>query len=111
MSFDITHVQVTMRISKSVVLHKNVYSNHCIMYMKYFTLMIHSIEFCCNRLSLTIVLQKDKKGKGIISATYTGVMPLVYNVQRSMLKDLISSYLTALILVGIKFEISQIFAK
>ena len=46
-------------------------------------------------------LEQDKNGKGRISATYTGVMPLVYNVQRSMLKDLISSYLTALILVGI----------
>ena len=43
----------------------------------------------------------EKQGKSGISATYTGIMPIVYNVQRSMLSDLISSYLTALVLVGL----------
>lgn len=42
-----------------------------------------------------------REGAGRISAIYTGVMPLVYNVQRSMLSDLISSYLTALVMVGV----------
>ncbi|MCH2128852.1 MAG: MMPL family transporter [Pirellulaceae bacterium] len=41
------------------------------------------------------------EGPGRISAKYTGIMPLVYNVQRSMLSDLISSYLAALAMVGV----------
>ena len=54
------------------------------------------------RKQIDPVLSKynQQAGPGIISATYTGVMPLVFNVQRSMLKDLISSYLTALVLVA-----------
>tara|TARA_B100000809_G_scaffold263039_1_gene315367 strand:- start:994 stop:3285 length:2292 start_codon:yes stop_codon:yes gene_type:complete len=43
----------------------------------------------------------NKKTGYNIGVIYTGVMPLVYNVQRAMLSDLIYSYLTALCLVGI----------
>ena len=43
----------------------------------------------------------NKKTGHNIEVIYTGVMPLVYNVQRAMLSDLIYSYLTALCLVGI----------
>ena len=36
-----------------------------------------------------------------ISATYTGVMPLVYAAQRALLNDLFASFVTALVLVAI----------
>ncbi|MCA9267367.1 MAG: MMPL family transporter, partial [Planctomycetales bacterium] len=37
----------------------------------------------------------------LISATYTGVMPLAYEVQRALLKDLIKSFLSAVALVSL----------
>lgn len=40
-----------------------------------------------------------EQGNPVVSATYTGIMPVVYNVQRLLLTDLIRSYATALVLV------------
>ncbi len=47
------------------------------------------------------------KGNPGISATYTGIMPVVYNVQRLLLSDLILSYATALILVAFVMTVVQ----
>ena len=43
----------------------------------------------------------DEQGDSSISATYTGIMPVVFNVQRLLLSDLIRSYATALLLVAL----------
>jgi predicted RND superfamily exporter protein len=49
----------------------------------------------------------DEQGNPGISATYTGIMPVVYNVQRLLLSDLIRSYATALILVAFVMIVVQ----
>jgi hypothetical protein len=59
------------------------------------------------RARVELVLERHGEQANGISATYTGVMPLVYNVQRILLSDLISSYSTALVLVGIVMIVVQ----
>ena len=43
----------------------------------------------------------EEKSNSSVSAMYTGIMPLVFDVQRSLLRDLIFSYMTALVLVAL----------
>lgn len=49
----------------------------------------------------------EKLGKRGISTLYTGIMPLVYDVQRTLLSDLMYSYTTALVLVGVVMVLVQ----
>ncbi len=43
----------------------------------------------------------------IVTATYTGVMPLAYEVQNALLNDLIKSFLTAVVLVSVVMIVLQ----
>jgi predicted RND superfamily exporter protein len=41
-----------------------------------------------------------QSGKGEIEATYTGIVPLVYKAQRTLLRDLMSSFLSAFLIIA-----------
>jgi uncharacterized protein len=47
-----------------------------------------------------VLVAVEESGRGEIEATYTGVIPLIYKAQRTLLNDLRTSFLTAFVLIA-----------
>jgi predicted RND superfamily exporter protein len=60
----------------------------------------HFIEQMRQRIDPLLAQYNERLGGGI-SATYTGMVPLVYKAQRMLLDDLIKSFLLAFLLIGV----------
>jgi hypothetical protein len=59
------------------------------------------------RIHHVILDPEDPTDTRIVTATYTGVMPLAYEVQNALLNDLIKSFLTAVALVSVVMIVLQ----
>jgi predicted RND superfamily exporter protein len=47
-----------------------------------------------------MLAEAEAAGRGRIEAVYTGIVPLVYKAQRTLLEDLLSSFMTSFVLIG-----------
>jgi len=47
-----------------------------------------------------VLQEAEQAGQGRIEAVYTGIVPLVYKAQRTLLEDLLSSFLTSFVLIA-----------